>query len=171
MAIQLFAHILWIHIDSKRRKCYIAIVYILARVFWQIKLVTDVLVKPGDMVTMVWSPRPVLSLEFDKKTKSDSESYTLLTSAGLHVLGGGWAERGAVFQQSVQTWVVHSGGGPRPDRRGGPGGTQASHGALRPRGEQWIHGAHPAYPGHYAHRHLLLLHHRILLSEGGLHCS
>lgn len=58
----------------------------------------------------------------------------------------------------------------RGDKREGDGrghaAPEARHRPFCSGGEQRLHGAHVAHPGHHAHRHLLLLYHRILLSEG-----
>lgn len=90
---------------------------------------------------------------------------------GLYVLICDWGTGGNALQQPARR---HRTVGPSRrscgDEREGDGrghaAPEARHRPFCSGGEQRLHGAHVAHPGHHAHRHLLLLYHRILLSQG-----
>lgn len=95
----------------------------------------------------------------------------MLSIPGLYILVCDWGTGGNALQQLARQ---HRPVGPsrrsRGDQREGDGrghaAPEARHRPFCSGGEQRLHGAHVAHPGHHAHRHLLLLYHRILLSQG-----
>lgn len=93
------------------------------------------------------------------------------STPGLDLLIRDWRARGDALEQLGRRHRAvgserRSRGDEREGHRGGHAASEAAHRPLCPGGEQRLHGAHVAHPRHHAHRHLLLLHHRLLLSQG-----
>lgn len=100
-----------------------------------------------------WVSHPCLS--------HDHMLSPLLTCSGLLIICGcRWRGPRGVCVVWQPRWCER--GGADADR----GHPVFRHGPFYPGGEQRLHGALSASPGHHSHPHILLLYHRLLLSEG-----